>query len=213
MAPPVRHSPPCTRATSAAKRTTGQQVDETLVQLVNVNPDNHQNQDQATNPGEETNEVTFSERPKQGSQEKTAAAINVDQEEPPKFNGRSDPIDWLREFKRVASFNGHTKTQMLANAPFWLVGEALDWFDNEDDQVDQWETFETKFRDRFVDTTKISEEAREKLKRLIYERGTSFTGHLESVLKLCRKLDSRLSEDETIRKVIQTFPRDQAMTL
>ncbi|XP_018494523.1 uncharacterized protein LOC108864074 [Galendromus occidentalis] len=221
MAPPVQHSPPCTRAASAAKRTTGQQVDD---------------------PGEETNGVTFSVRPKQGSQEMTAAAINVDlgvacsppelapsvdptptiisqrmqslvvqtQKEPPKFNGRSD---WLREFKRVASFNGHTETQMLANAPFCLVGEALDWFDNEDDQVDQWERLETNFCYRFADTTKISEEAREKLKRLIYERGTSFTGHLESVLKLCRKLDSRLSEDETIRKVIQTFPRDQAMTL
>lgn len=135
------------------------------------------------------------------------------QKEPPRFNGNGDPLEWLREFRRVANFNGHSMDQMMASAPFCLAGEALDWFDNEAEDADDWTTFEESFRARFVDATKISEEARDKLKRIVYEDGTSFTRHFETVLKLCRKLQPKPGEVDTIRKVILTFGQRHAMTL
>lgn len=104
------------------------------------------------------------------------------------FNGESDPLEWLREFKRVAAFNGHSESQMLSTAPFFLAGEALDWFDLEAEDLDRWESFEEKFRAHFVDSARMEEEARGKLKNLVYENGSSFTGYLDAVLKLCRKL-------------------------
>ena len=154
--------------------------------------------------------------PKQGESDvvvrKMQALVVQNLKEPPRFNSKTDPEDWLRGFKRVENFNGRTPTQMLAGAPFCFSGETLDWFDNESDQFDCWETFEREFRTRFVDSTKISEEAREKLRQLVYERGTSFTRHLEIVLKLCGKLDAKMSREEIIRKFVQTFDEEQAMT-
>ena len=144
--------------------------------------------------------------------QKMQALVVQNLKEPPRFISKADPEDWLREFKRVENFNGRTPAQMLAGVPFCFSGETLDWFDNESDQFDSWETFEREFKTRFVDTTKISEEAREKLRQLVYEKGTSFTRHLEIVLKLCRKLDAKMPHEEIIRKFVQTFDEEQAMT-
>ena len=132
--------------------------------------------------------------------------------EPPRFNGKTDPEDWLHEFRRAEVFNSRTPEQMLASVPFCFSGEVLDWFDNESDQFDRWETFERVFKARFVDSTKISEEARETRRRLVYEKGASFTHHLETVLQLCRKLDANVSQEENVRKFVQTFDEEQAMT-
>ncbi|UYV82248.1 hypothetical protein LAZ67_21001456 [Cordylochernes scorpioides] len=54
-----------------------------------------------------------------------------------------NPEKWLKEFHRVARYNHWDNTMWLANVYFFLSGTARSWFENIEEQVNSWDSFET----------------------------------------------------------------------
>ncbi|XP_018494085.1 uncharacterized protein LOC108863893 [Galendromus occidentalis] len=131
----------------------------------------------------------------------------------PKFNGKIDGSDWLRECNRVAAFNSHNEDQKLKSVPFSVTQAASGWFDNTDGEITSWPDFERAFKKRFISATRRSEAARGKLNEIVYEKGESYTAHLGTVIKLCRQVNPNMSPEEIIRKFTTTFSPNQAMSL
>ena len=130
--------------------------------------------------------------------------------ETPRFDGKGDGADWLKAFNRTCLFNGHSDVQKLRAIPFSLTNVAADWFDNVGEDLDSWSEFETAFRKRFVSTIKRAEAAREKLNQIVFQDGQAYTTHLETVVKLCRQIDQRMTDAEIIRKFAKTLSPLQA---
>ncbi|GFW51615.1 CCHC-type domain-containing protein [Trichonephila clavipes] len=81
-------------------------------------------------------------------------------EEPSTFRGApgEDPLKWLKEYDRVANFNKWDDMMCLANVYFFLDGTARQWYVNNEDTLDSWES------GLFGDRQRYTRRAEEQLK-------------------------------------------------
>ncbi|UYV66668.1 hypothetical protein LAZ67_4002495 [Cordylochernes scorpioides] len=58
-------------------------------------------------------------------------------------------VQWLKEYERVSKYNRWDDNMKLANVVFYLNGTAGRWFDNNEESLNSWRSFEEAFRGVF----------------------------------------------------------------
>ena len=70
------------------------------------------------------------------------------------FSGRDDedPVEWIRKFNRTADANNWKNEKKIAIAATRLKGIALEWYEREKKNIQQWHNHENgnSFEEKFV---------------------------------------------------------------
>lgn len=140
----------------------------------------------------------------------TAPVVKHRQRDPQIFDGSpdADVDDWLKNYERVSHYNHWDDSFKLANVVFFLKDTALRWFDNHEETINSWEGFKTAFADVFGKPQHRKQQARDQLLRR-YQRPTeTSTAYIEDVLRLCRRVDAEMAEDEKIRHLFKGISQE-----
>lgn len=132
------------------------------------------------------------------------------QRDPPIFSGapEADVNDWLKSYDRASQHNRWDDSFKLANVVFFLKDTALQWFDNHEDEIDSWEGFQTAFAEVFGKPEIRKQQAKDKLARRYQSTTESSTAYIEDVLRLCRRVDNDMTEDDKIRHLFKGLSHD-----
>lgn len=127
------------------------------------------------------------------------------QRDPPIFTGcpDSDVEDWLKNYERVSQHNGWDDSFKLANVVFALKDTSLRWFDNHEEAINSWDGFKTAFAEAFGQPEHHKLKARDELLRRYQLTTETSTAYIEDVLRLCRRVDPHMSEDDQIRHLFK----------
>lgn len=137
-------------------------------------------------------------------------AVKNRQRDPPLFAGSSDSDvhDWLKSYDRASQHNRWDDSFKLANVVFFLKETALQWFDNHEDEINSWDAFETRFADAFGKPEQRRQQAKQTLARRYQVNTESSLAYIEDVLKLCRRVDAHMPEEDRIRHLFKGLSQE-----
>ncbi|UYV77687.1 K02A2.6-like [Cordylochernes scorpioides] len=120
------------------------------------------------------------------------------QRDPSTFSGDGNinPGQWLKEYERVSKYNRWDETMKLANVVFYLNGTAGRWFDNNEESLNSWRSFEDAFRG--VQAQKAEE---------------SSESYIQEILSLCHQVNPRMEEGELVAHIIKGISEDTYQVL
>ncbi|UYV72084.1 hypothetical protein LAZ67_9001766 [Cordylochernes scorpioides] len=129
---------------------------------------------------------------------------------PPNFSGKATEFAhlWLKDFNRVALYNGWDETMCLANVVFFLEGTAKYWFDNIEDDLTSWAIFKEKFSEMFGDKEDYSRKIESALKVRAQKPDESIEFYIQEVLNLCRQLNPNMSEEDRVGHLMKGVSDD-----
>ena len=96
----------------------------------------------------------------------------------------------------------------LANVVFFLKDTSLRWFDNHEETINSWDGFKTAFADAFGQPEHRKEKARDQLQHRYQSTAESSTAYIEDVLRLCRRVDPEMNEDDKIRHLFKGLSQE-----
>ncbi|UYV69914.1 hypothetical protein LAZ67_7001174 [Cordylochernes scorpioides] len=119
---------------------------------------------------------------------------------PPNFSGKGSELAhlWLKDYSRVAAYNGWDESMCLANAVFFLEGAARCWFDNVEESITTWNTFKEEFTRTFGDKEDYARRIESSLKVRAQKPDESVELYIQDVLNLCRQLNPNMSEEDRV---------------
>ncbi|MDD9361450.1 MAG: hypothetical protein PV344_00765, partial [Anaplasma sp.] len=80
---------------------------------------------------------------------------------------------------------------------------ALQWFDNHEEEINSWDGFQLAFAEVFGKPERRKQQAKDELARRYQLTAESSTSYIEDVLRLCRRVDSNMTEDDKIRHLFK----------
>ncbi|UYV80731.1 hypothetical protein LAZ67_19001552, partial [Cordylochernes scorpioides] len=118
------------------------------------------------------------------------------QRDPSTFSGDGNinPGQWLKEYERVSKYNRWDETMKLANVVFYLNGTAGRWFDNNEESLNSWRSFEDAFRGVFGLQEDSARRAEEVLKSRAQKAEESSESYIQEILSLCHQVNPRMEE-------------------
>ncbi|UYV61011.1 K02A2.6-like [Cordylochernes scorpioides] len=130
------------------------------------------------------------------------------QRDPSTFSGDGNinPGQWLKEYERVSKYNRWDETMKLANVVFYLNGTAGRWFDNNEESLNSWRSFEDAFRGVFGRQEDSARRAEEVLKSRAQKAEESSESFIQEILSLCHQVNPRMEEDDLaalIRRIVR----------
>ncbi|UYV61247.1 hypothetical protein LAZ67_1004099 [Cordylochernes scorpioides] len=125
------------------------------------------------------------------------------QRDPSTFSGDGNinPGQWLKEYERVSKYNRWDETMKLANVVFYLNGTAGRWFDNNEESLNSWRSFEDAFRGVFGLQEDSARRAEEVLKSRAQKAEESSESYIQEILSLCHQVNPRMEEDKFRREL------------
>ncbi|UYV67497.1 K02A2.6-like [Cordylochernes scorpioides] len=113
------------------------------------------------------------------------------QRDPSTFSGDGNinPGQWLKEYERVSKYNRWDETMKLANVVFYLNGTAGRWFDNNEESLNSWRSFEDAFRGVFGLQEDSARRAEEVLKSRAQKAEKSSESYIQEILSLCHQVN------------------------
>ncbi|UYV75458.1 hypothetical protein LAZ67_13000337 [Cordylochernes scorpioides] len=119
---------------------------------------------------------------------------------PPNFSGKGSELAhlWLKDYSRVAAYNGWDESMCLANVVFFLEGAARCWFDNVEESITTWNTFKEEFARTFGDKEDYARRIESSLKVRAQKPDESVELYIQDVLNLCRQLNPNMSEEDRV---------------
>ncbi|UYV82708.1 hypothetical protein LAZ67_22000642 [Cordylochernes scorpioides] len=91
---------------------------------------------------------------------------------------------WLKEYERVSKYNRWDETMKIVNAAFYLNGTAGRWFDNNEESLNSWRSFENTFRGVFGLQEDSARRAEEVLKSRAQKAEESNESYIQEILSL-----------------------------
>lgn len=130
--------------------------------------------------------------------------------EPPSFagTGGEDVDEWLKQYRRVSKHNGWDSTSQLSNVVFSLTNTALMWYDNHENTLTTWDTFVQELKRCFGDSAARKKRAEQTLSQRAQLSGETCTMYIEEVLKLCRLVDSSMSDEDKVGHLLKGIAED-----
>lgn len=130
--------------------------------------------------------------------------------EPRLYTGNDgDDIDeWLVHYDRVSKFNRWDDADKLANIVLFLSNAALTWFENHEGTLNSWPRLVEDIKKRFGDSMAKKKRAEHTLLQRAQLAGESCTTYIEEVLKLCRTVDSAMSEEDKVGHLLKGIAED-----
>ncbi|UYV63570.1 K02A2.6-like [Cordylochernes scorpioides] len=89
------------------------------------------------------------------------------------------------EYERVSKYNRWDDTMKLANVVFYLNGTAGRWFDNNEESLISWRSFEDAFRGVFGTQEDSARRAEEVLKSRAQKAEEFSESYIQEILCLC----------------------------
>ncbi|UYV84117.1 hypothetical protein LAZ67_X001223 [Cordylochernes scorpioides] len=126
--------------------------------------------------------------------------ISATTKKPPNFSGKGSELAhlWLKDYSRVAAYNGWDESMCLANVVFFLEGAARCWFDNVEENITTWNTFKEEFTRTFGDKEDYARRIESSLKVRAQKPDESVKLYIQDVLNLCRQLNPNMSEEDRV---------------
>lgn len=130
--------------------------------------------------------------------------------EPRSFAGQAgeDVDDWLTHYERVSRYNRWDSVAKLANVVFFLTQTALMWYENHEDSLTTWESFVEAIKECFGDLAAKKKQAEQTLAQRAQAAGETCTTYIEAILKLCKTVDSRMTEDDKVGHLLKGIAED-----
>lgn len=130
--------------------------------------------------------------------------------EPRTFAGQpGEDVDaWLSFYQRASRFNGWNATGQLNNVGLFLKGTASVWFENHEESLTTWQTFVDEIRKCFGDPAAKKKRAEQTLMQRAQVPGETCTTYIEEVLKLCKALDPRMTEEDKVGHLLKGIAED-----
>ncbi|UYV77154.1 hypothetical protein LAZ67_14003459 [Cordylochernes scorpioides] len=137
------------------------------------------------------------------------------QRDPSTFSGDGNinPGQWLKEYERVSKYNRWDETMKLANVVFYLNGTAGRWFDNNEESLNSWRSFEDAFRGVFGLQEDSARRAEEVLKSRAQKAEKSSESYIQEILSLCHQVNPRMEEGEIVAHIIKGISEDTYQVL
>ncbi|UYV67434.1 K02A2.6-like [Cordylochernes scorpioides] len=137
------------------------------------------------------------------------------QRDPSTFSGDGNinPGQWLKEYERVSKYNRWDETMKLANVVFYLNGTAGRWFDNNEESLNSWRSFEDAFRGVFGLQEDSARRAEEVLKSRAQKAEESSELYIQEILSLCHQVNPRMEEGEIVAHIIKGISEDTYQVL
>ena len=132
------------------------------------------------------------------------------QMEPRPFSGKpgEDVEEWLTHYKRVSKCNGWNPTAQLEHVVLFLTDTALVWFENHEESLTTWDRFAIEITDCFGDSTTKRKRAEQTLLQRAQVPGETCTTYIEAILKLCKTVDPRMSEEDKVGHLLKGIAED-----
>lgn len=130
--------------------------------------------------------------------------------EPRTFSGNDgDDIDeWLVHYDRVSKFNRWDTAAQRENVVLFLSDTALTWFENHEGKLTNWSRLVEEIKKRFGDSMAKKKRAEHTLLQRAQVPGESCTTYIEEVLKLCRTVNSAMSEEDKVGHLLKGIAED-----
>lgn len=130
--------------------------------------------------------------------------------EPRTFSGRAnDDVDsWLKHFKRVSNCNKWDAASQLSRVVFYLTDVALVWYENHEDILTTWERFVGEIKKCFGNSAAKKKLAEQSLAQRAQLSGETCTVYTEEILRLCREVDSSMSEEDKVGHLLKGIAED-----
>ncbi|UYV63918.1 K02A2.6-like [Cordylochernes scorpioides] len=134
------------------------------------------------------------------------------QRDPSTFSGDGNinPGQWLKEYERVSKYNRWDETMKLANVIFYLNGTAGRWFDNNEESLNSWRSFEDALTHSAEDSARRAEEV---LKSRAQKAEESSESYIQEILSLCHQVNPRIEEGEIVAHIIKEISEDTYQVL
>ncbi|XP_040078770.1 uncharacterized protein LOC120850362 [Ixodes scapularis] len=168
-------------------------------------------------PGEGTSDASRSATSNQGPTTILCAGA-LRQRDPKLFSGIGDDDidDWLESVERVSLHNKWDDVLKLNNVIFYLTDVAKLWYTNHESELATWTLFKSKIQEVF------GKPAQRKLISSLFMRirshvfwgsrvqqnDESFVSYIEDVLKLCKRIDTQMPEDEKLKNIMKGIAED-----
>lgn len=126
------------------------------------------------------------------------------------FAGRPDEDveAWLIHYKRVSAANKWDVASQLSNVVFFLTDTALVWYENHEEKLTTWDRFVSEIKERFGDSTTQKKRAEQTLMQRAQVPGETCTTYIEEVIKLCRMVDSGMTEEDKVGHILKGIAED-----
>ncbi|UYV63869.1 hypothetical protein LAZ67_2005858, partial [Cordylochernes scorpioides] len=137
------------------------------------------------------------------------------QRDPSTFSGDGNinPGQWLKEYERVSKYNRWDETMKLASVVFYLNGTAGRWFDNNEESLNSWRSFEDSFRGVFGLQEDSARRAEEVLKSRAQKAEESSESYIQEILSLCHQVNPLMEEGEIVAHIIKGISEDTYQVL
>lgn len=116
--------------------------------------------------------------------------------------------EWLTHYKRVSNYYRWDAATQLSNVVFFLTDTALVWFDNHEDILTTWDRFVSEITECFGDSVAKRKQAEHTLLQRAQVPGETCTTYIEAVLKLCKTVNPRMSEEDKVGHLLKGIAED-----
>lgn len=129
---------------------------------------------------------------------------------PPNFGGTSgeDVDEWLKNYKRVSRSNGWNSAGQLSHVVFSLTNTALMWYENHEDMFTTWDRFVEEVQKCFGNSNAKKKRAEQTLAQRAQLPGETCTTYIEEILKLCKIVNPRMTEEDKVGHVLKGIAED-----
>ncbi|XP_042142988.1 uncharacterized protein LOC121833622, partial [Ixodes scapularis] len=132
------------------------------------------------------------------------------QRDPKLFSGIGDDDidDWLESVERVSLHNKWDDVLKLNNVIFYLTDVAKLWYTNHESELATWTLFKSKIQEVFGKPAQRKLIAKRTLASRVQQNDESFVSYIEDVLKLCKRIDTQMPEDEKLKNIMKGIAED-----
>lgn len=143
-------------------------------------------------------------------QQPVARAPSFHYREPRTFTGKpgDDVEEWLSHYQRVSRANGWNAASQLSHVGLFLDGSALVWFENHEDTLTTWDQFMEEIKKCFGDPATKKKRAEQMLSQRAQACGETCRTYIEEVLKLCKCVDTNMTEEDKVGHILKGIAED-----
>ncbi|GFV51473.1 CCHC-type domain-containing protein [Trichonephila clavipes] len=131
------------------------------------------------------------------------------------FHGEAgdDSSRCLKKYEGIAKFNRWDNTMCLANDYLFLKGTARLWYENNEENLSFWEKFQEQLKIAFGLTELFIKQAERELINRAQKTGENTQSYIQSVLKLCHKVNPKMTKNEKVSHLMKGVAEDVYQSL
>ena len=116
--------------------------------------------------------------------------------------------EWRKHYDRVSRYNHWNSITKLEYVALFLTETTLIWYENHEESLTTWELFVEEMKQCFGDSDSKKKGAERTLAQRAQTPGETCTTYIEEVLKLCKIINPRMSEEDKVGHLLKGIAED-----